>query len=154
MEIQIRLARPEDHEAIEDMMKQVRQLHIALRPDIYRETAAVLSLDELKAAIERDSFFVATLDGRPVGVLSVLYRHIESGFQVTRDIVFAEALAVDEKHRGKGIGGALLDHLKTLKEEKHLDGIELQVNARNGSALSFYRKYGFVPKSVNLELPE
>ena len=39
-----------------------------------------------------------------------------------------------------------------IKAEKNLDGIELQVNARNSAAYEMYRKYGFTQKSINMEL--
>ena len=39
-----------------------------------------------------------------------------------------------------------------IKEAKKLDGIELQVNARNTMAYEMYKKYGFTEKSINMEL--
>ena len=44
------------------------------------------------------------------------------------------------------------DKLKEIKEAKKLDGIELQVNARNTMAYEMYKKYGFTEKSINMEL--
>ena len=45
-----------------------------------------------------------------------------------------------------------IEFLKNLKKEKNLDGIELQVNARNSAAYEMYKKYGFTEKSINMEL--
>ena len=42
--------------------------------------------------------------------------------------------------------------LKNLKKEKHFDGIELQVNAKNVAAYEMYKKCGFTEKSINMEL--
>jgi len=42
--------------------------------------------------------------------------------------------------------------LKDLKKEKHFDGIELQVNAKNVAAYEMYKKCGFTEKSINMEL--
>ena len=39
-----------------------------------------------------------------------------------------------------------------MKTEKNMDGIELQVNARNVAAYEMYKKCGFTEKSINLEL--
>lgn len=61
-------------------------------------------------------------------------------------------MAVDESYRGKGIGHQLFDFVKVLVEKKHLDGIELQVNARNTLAKKMYESYGFTEKSINMEL--
>jgi ribosomal protein S18 acetylase RimI-like enzyme len=41
---------------------------------------------------------------------------------------------------------------KVIKEKKNLDGIELQVNAKNKAAYEMYCNYGFTEKSINMEL--
>ena len=61
-------------------------------------------------------------------------------------------MAVDEKYRGLGVGHKMFELLKTKKIEKNMDGIELQVNARNRAAYEMYKKYGFTEKSINMEL--
>ena len=44
------------------------------------------------------------------------------------------------------------EKVKEIKEQNHLDGIELQVNARNKAAYEMYAHYGFTEKSINMEL--
>lgn len=84
--------------------------------------------------------------------MEITYRHIESPVHVTRDVVFVDSMVVDREYRGKGIGHLFFDKLKEIKEAKKLDGIELQVNARNTMAYEMYKKYGFTEKSINMEL--
>lgn len=81
-----------------------------------------------------------------------MYRHIENPLQVTRNIIFIDSMAVDEKYRGKGIGHTFFDFLKALRNKKGYDGIELQVNAKNEAAYKMYADYGFTNKSINMEL--
>ena len=52
------------------------------------------------------------------------------------------------KHNDNLISKEVLE--KTV--EKNLDGIELQVNAKNNAAYEMYKKYGFTEKSINMEL--
>ena len=85
------------------------------------------------------------------GILFIIYRHIENPNQVTRNIIFVDSMAVDEKYRGKGIGHAFFDFLKNLKNERGYDGIELQVNAKNKTAYKIYSDYGFTNKSINYD---
>ena len=61
-------------------------------------------------------------------------------------------MAVDEAYRGMGIGHLFFDKIKEIKAEKKLDGIELQVNAKNKAAYEMYLKCGFTEKSINMEL--
>ena len=44
------------------------------------------------------------------------------------------------------------DSLVRLYKDLQYDGLELQVNAKNLTAMELYTKYGFTPKSINMEL--
>ena len=135
-------------------MKQVHKLHVGWRPDVYKQQETILPLDEFKQAIQEQAFFVAEGEGKVVGILGLMYRHVETPVHVTKDIIFIDSMAVDEPYRKKGVGHAFFDFLKELKKEKGYDAIELQVNARNKGAYDMYRNYGFTEKSINMELLE
>lgn len=135
-------------------MKQVHKLHVGWRPDVYKQQETILPLDEFKQAIQEQAFFVAEGEGKVVGILGLMYRHVETPVHVTKDIIFIDSMAVDEPYRKKGVGHAFFDFLKELKKEKGYDAIELQVNARNKVAYDMYRSYGFTEKSINMELLE
>lgn len=154
MDIQIRTAKLEDYNAVEAIMKQVHKLHVGWRPDVYKQQETILPLDEFKQAIQEQAFFVAEGEGKVVGILGLMYRHVETPVHVTKDIIFIDSMAVDEPYRKKGVGHAFFDFLKELKIEKGYDAIELQVNARNKVAYDMYRNYGFTEKSINMELLE
>mgnify|MGYP003375268270 FL=1 len=154
MDIQIRTAKLEDYNAVEAIMKQVHKLHVGWRPDVYKQQETILPLDEFKQAIQEQAFFVAEGEGKVVGILGLMYRHVETPVHVTKDIIFIDSMAVDEPYRKKGVGHAFFDFLKELKKEKGYDAIELQVNARNKGAYDMYRNYGFTEKSINMELLE
>lgn len=152
MGICIRNSRLDEYEAIESIMKQVQQMHIDWRPDIYKYSGTVLPIEVYEQAVESGTFFVAEYEGCVAGILFIAYYHIENPNQVIRDVIYVDSMAVDKKYRGKGIGHAFFDFLKDLKSQKGFDGIELQVNAKNESAYKFYSDYGFTNKSVTMEL--
>ena len=149
---EVRLARKEEYEQVESIMKQVQKLHIEWRPDIYRECKVVLSQEEFFAEVEAETILVAECGGKVVGLLAFMYRHVGSDKQVKRKVLFIDAMAVDEVCRGKGIGHQLFDEVKKIAKEKGVDGIELQVNARNVHAKAMYESCGFTEKSINMEL--
>lgn len=152
MEIDIRNARLEEYEAVERIMKQVQRMHVEWRPDIYKYGEAVLTFEAYEQAVKEGTLFVAECEARVAGMLLIVYRHIENQNQVTRNIIFVDSMAVDEKYRGRGIGHAFFEFLKGLKIQKGCDGIELQVNAKNEAAYKMYKDYGFTDKSINMEL--
>lgn len=152
MDIQIRFAEKKDYKSVIRIMSQVQDMHVEWRPDIYKPNENLISEDVFEKIIENGTFYVAEEKGIVVGVLEIVFRHVESPSHVTRDFIFVDTMAIDEKYRGMGIGHQMFDFLKILKKEKNLDGIELQVNARNSAAYEMYKKYGFTEKSINMEL--
>lgn len=152
MNIQIRLAKKTDYESVISIMSQVQDMHVEWRPDIYKHNENLITRDVFEKILENDTFYVAESDTVVVGVLEIAYRHVESPSHVTRDFIFVDTMAIDENYRGMGIGHKMFDFIKELKQAKNLDGIELQVNARNNAAYEMYKKYGFTEKSINMEL--
>lgn len=152
MRIYIRNARPGEYKIVETIMKQIQQMHVDWRPDIYKYGETVLPWEIYEQAVKDETFYVAEYEGDVAGILFIQYRHIESPNQVTRDIIYVDSMAVEEKYRGKGIGHACFDFLRKLRDQKGVDGIELAVNARNKAAYKFYSHYGFTDKSINMEL--
>lgn len=152
MEIHIRNARPDEYKAVETIMKQVQRMHVEWRPDIYKYGETVMPLELYEQAVKDGTFFVAEYEGNVAGILLIQYRHIENPNQVTRNIIYVDSMAVEEKYRGKGIGHAFFDFLKDLRDQGEYDGIELVVNAKNKAAYKMYSEYGFTDKSVNMEL--
>lgn len=152
MNITVRPAGRDDYAAVEAIMKQVQQLHVDWRPDIYVSIDVVLPEEEFASSVENGTIFVAEADGTVAGVLEIVYRHVRTPHMAKRDVLFVETMAVDEPYRGKGIGRAFFDFLKALRDEKGLDGIELQVNGRNQAAFAMYEHCGFTVKSINMEL--
>ncbi len=152
MNILVRKAEKADHQAVRKIMDQVQEMHVAWRPDIYKSNEDLISEEVFDHMVDSGNVYVADVDGVVAGVLEVTYRHIESPAHVTRDVVFIDTMAVDADFRGKGIGHKFFEKVKELKEISGLDGIELQVNARNRDAYEMYKKCGFTEKSINMEL--
>lgn len=148
----IRLAKISDYDAVETIMKQVQQLHIDWRPDLYRMGETVFPYEMYVDAVNSETFIVAEAGEKIVGFLFYQLVHIENDNQVSRDVMFIDSMGVDELYRGKGIGHQLFAYVKDIKLEKKIDKIELQVNARNVRAREMYEKCGFQEKAVTMEL--
>jgi len=85
---------------------------------------------------------VAEFEGALVGF--ALFFHSYSTF-LTQPGIYLEDLYVEESHRGKGIGRALLVRLAQLAVERGCGRFEWSVLDWNAKAIEFYRKLGAVP---------
>jgi GNAT superfamily N-acetyltransferase len=59
--------------------------------------------------------------------------------------LYMEDLFVEEKVRGEGVGGKLVQHLAQIALERHCHGINWSVLKWNASAIRFYRGIGAQP---------
>ena len=150
----IRLANKEEYEDVSNLILQVHQIHTALRPDIYKECEVVLDKKDYLDAIEENRIYVGMLDNRIIGVTMLLFRNVDRQHQMPRKIIFIDIMVIDQRYRGSGYGALFFEFLKELKLKLGYDAIELQVNARNVDAIKAYTSYGFINKSINMELPD
>lgn len=61
-----------------------------------------------------------------------------------------EDVIVTESYRGRGIGRILLEELIAESRRRGYRRIALAADRRNGRAIAFYRRYGFVPGNMGM----
>jgi GNAT superfamily N-acetyltransferase len=88
----------------------------------------------------RDEILVAEADGKVLGVVVVNYIQ---PFHAPGLWAMISALVVDDSVRGKGVGGALLEHAVCHALEMGCMQIELSSNESRIRAHDFYLKHGF-----------
>lgn len=147
----VRPAVKNDYEKVEALMRQVNDLHVAWRPDVYKDAPIILPEAEFLNSLGQGHILVAENASEIVGVAIFVERKVSGNIKVEKKTLFVDTMAVLEGHRGQGIGHALFDALETIAREKDCEGIELQVNARNQKAMEMYKGYGFQEKSINME---
>ncbi len=84
-------------------------------------------------------YIVGVLDEKVVGFISIM--NIASEVHINN-------VAVDESHRGKGIGEKLLSYGINFYPEKEIIGITLEVRVDNYPAIALYEKMGFVTVGI------
>ncbi len=84
--------------------------------------------------IGRESYYVAELQGKIVGIISLRQR---------RNKMYIETLAVDEKYRQQGVSSSLLEFAKKYTKENGLN-ILFACSFFEYNAVDFYLKQGFV----------
>ena len=73
-----------------------------------------------------------------VGFISFYANNISSAY--------ISNLAVDEKHKGCGIGSKLVNHAISIAKSKGISSMRLEVNRLNIEGVSFYTAKGFKPE--------
>lgn len=72
----IRVAEEKDYIQVENLMKQVQNLHVELRLDIYKPEEVVLPKKEFMEQAKKEEILVAVEEEKVVGLLSYIFRMI------------------------------------------------------------------------------
>jgi GNAT superfamily N-acetyltransferase len=81
-----------------------------------------------------------------------LPRRLRHGTPEPVPILVLGRLAVDKRHKGQGLGAALLKDaiLRALLASESVGVLAIVVHAIDDQAGAFYQKYGFVPSPINV----
>ncbi|PRO66423.1 GNAT family N-acetyltransferase [Alkalicoccus urumqiensis] len=152
----IRTADIRDYEALLPLFREVHDVHVRLRPDIYRDTPAPVE----KAAFERqirsgeEYIWVAEADGGIAGFLAAEKGKVEENtFVHAKTFLMIHSLGVASAYRKQGIGRLLMEHAREAARKLDVDCLELGVSDANREAVAFYESLGLTTKSRKMEWP-
>ncbi|MEA4920276.1 MAG: GNAT family N-acetyltransferase [Clostridiaceae bacterium] len=153
MSLLVRRAAAQDCDDFCRIMQQVHDLHVVERPDFYRNGRA-MAAEEFEAMLGDPSklALVAVFDDCVAGICEAQFREASKNpIVVPRRTVWVDALAVDEKCRGKGIGTALYNAVMSEARSFGTKAVTLNVWTFNRSACNFYKKLGFEEQRIVME---
>ena len=151
----VRFARKNELERVNALRKQVNDLHVSGRPDIFKpgfseELAAHIYTiwndpDQKIAVCERDG----TICG--FAVLHHIYKP-ENPFMFVRSFLDIDEFCVDEAYRRTGVATEMIAFIRSYAKTQGLDRIELNMWEFNGDALAFYEAVGFTTYRRYMEM--
>lgn len=148
MQITIELPKIEDFKKVNELAKQVHELHVNWRPDLFLSVDEVISKEYFEEMIQAKEIFVAKMQNEIVGYITFNIKEKSNPSMRYRKQLQIEAICVDEKNRGKGIGTILLRYVKEFGKENDCTDMYLTVNEENENAIKAYEKFGFKVKSI------
>jgi GNAT superfamily N-acetyltransferase len=142
----IRFAKEDELERINVLRKQVNDLHVEGKPDVFKPGFNE-ELQNYVYYIFKDpeqKIVVADKDGEICGfaILHHIYKP-ENPFMKVRDFLDIDEFCVDEKHRREGIATGMVEFIKNFAKEQGYHRLELNMWEFNQDALAFYEAAGF-----------
>ena len=151
-EIVIRPAGLDELPRIAALKKQIHDVHVAGRPDLFTPYSSLDAFSDRSAA-KGCALLLAEEAGETVGyVMYQLVHRPASPYMKERHFVHVEEFCVDENHQRMGIGRRLMDGLKELAREKGCPRIELDVWGFNEGAKQFYEAAGMTAFRTFMEM--
>ena len=151
----VRFAKDEEAERINVLRKQVNDLHVAGKPEIFKPGFSE-ELRDYVYAIQRDpekAIAVCERNGVICGfaVLNHMTRP-ETPYMFVRDFLDIDEFCVDEAYRRTGVATEMIEFIKAYAKEQGIHRIELNMWEFNQGALKFYEAVGFQTYRRYLEM--
>ena len=151
----VRKATVQDIPQILHLLRQVLEVHAAIRPDLFVSGTVKYGSDELAKIIECEStpvFVAQDDDGRILGHAFVIMS-INTSQNMPKGMksMYIDDICVDESARRMHVGYALYGHCLAYAKEAGCHDISLNVWEGNDSARFFYESMGMKVRKTALE---
>lgn len=147
----LELARPCDREAVNALAKQIHDIHVSWRPDIFEPAAEMYPEERFRDAVRQRQLYVARVGGLIAGYALLKMRSYDWPGVVRRKVMEVEELCVDENCRGQGIGTEMLAEIRALAKAFGCTDLQLSVYPQNDDAVGFYQKCGFTIRTIGMQ---
>ncbi len=156
MESQVRRAEQKDIPSLLHLLTQVCNVHHSGRPEIFKSDSQKYRAEELELLIEDDSrpiFVYVDQDDHVMGYgFCAVIEYSGNNVLVDRRELYLDDLCVDEKARGRGVGGTLFEYIKNYAREIGCYHVTLNVWACNPGAMAFYEAKGMKMLKKEMEV--
>lgn len=152
----IRRIKEEDADGVLKLLVQVNNVHSKNRPDLFIKNKTKYTRDELLVLMKDDNcpIFVAVDEKEQVlGYAFCVYQsHVEDNNFPDIVTMYIDDICVDVNCRGRHVGTALYEYVKTYAKENGCYNVTLNVWDKNDAAMAFYEKCGFHIQKYGMEV--
>ena len=142
----IRLAEQKDLDKINELRRQVNELHVKGKPEVFKP-GFPQELEDYIHAIWDDpekEIVVAETDGAVCGFAVLHHMHRPpTPYMAERNYLDVDECGVDAAYRRQGVATALIAFIRDYARDKGFHRIELNMWEFNRDALAFYEAAGF-----------
>ena len=147
----LELATVSDRPAVNALAKQVHEMHVSWRPDIYEMAEEMYSDERFQKAVRLRQLYVAKLNGIVAGYVSLKIRDYDWPGVVRRKVMVIDEICVEKVFRGHGIGTRMMEEVHALAKAFGCTDLQLGVYPQNDDAVGFYQKCGFTIRSIDMQ---
>lgn len=150
--MKIEIPNIDDFEIVNKLAKQVHELHVKWRPDIFTSLENVINKEQFETMIDAKEIYVVKMNSEVVGYVTFNIRERANRGMRYRKQLEIDAICIDENFRGKGIGTVLLNYIKEIAFEKGCTDMYLTANEENEEAIRLYKKIGMKVKNISYSM--
>ena len=153
--MEIRKAKNEDIEQIITIIKEIAEIHVKNRPDIFKKKDKSIIRNWIENVIQNENEVILVASNKNDTIYGVLIYQIKEIKEhinlIDKKKLWIDELGVFERYRGQGIGKKLLQEAEQIARELECDSIELNCWDFNKEAIEFYEKNGIITQRRIME---
>lgn len=149
----IRKAKIEDIDAINELLYQVHELHVKIRPDLFVDGVKKYTDKEIVSIMKnpKKPIFVYTENDVVKGYCFCIIEEEKNASKVQHKSLYIDDLCVDKNVLHQSIGTHLYEYVKMYAKMMNCDYITLNVWEGNDNAYNFYKHLGLKEQKRILE---
>ncbi|MDY2698632.1 MAG: GNAT family N-acetyltransferase [Lachnospiraceae bacterium] len=153
--MEIRRAKEQDMDGINNLLLQVCLVHHKGRPDLFKYGGKKYTDEELREIIHDDTRPILTAvdeNGTVLGyAFCIFQQHLNNNILTDIKTLYIDDLCVDENLRGQHIGKQLYEAVLDYARAHDCYNVTLNVWSLNEAAMKFYQSCGLKPQKVGME---
>lgn len=152
--VNIRRAVRSDSESLERLYTQLEKDAVYYQPEHFVMSGKGARISDGLFESDTQAVYVAEFGGEVVGFVHILLMESKDiGCLRAENNIYIQDMAVDERHRSRGIGSMLMGAVKRYGAEHGAVFVRTQVFPQNCDGLRFYEKNGFAETMKTVECP-
>ncbi|HJD35400.1 MAG TPA: GNAT family N-acetyltransferase [Candidatus Blautia ornithocaccae] len=144
--MEIRDMESKDYPEIDRLMKELHELHVKGRPDLYTELEHPYSREEFEKIVSEPEIIAILAEEKSVVIGLCIGTLRKKSGMVEMKTMYIEDLIVDRNFRGKGIASQLYEEMEERGRNTGAKRLDLMVWEFNSDAKRFYEKQGMRPQ--------
>lgn len=151
----VRFAEEHELDRVNELRKQVNDLHVAGKPEIFKPGFSKELADHIHTVWNDPEEEIVVNERSGVICGFAILHHIrkpENPFMREREYLDVDEFCVDEAYRRTGAATELITFIRDVAKERGFDRIELNMWEFNQEALAFYEAVGFTTYRRYLEM--
>lgn len=144
--MEIRDMESKDYPEIDRLMKELHELHVKGRPDLYTELEHPYSREEFEKIVSDPEIISILAEEKSVVIGLCIGTLRKKSGMVEMKTMYIEDLIVDRNFRGKGIASQLYEEMEERGRNTGAKRLDLMVWEFNNDAKRFYEKQGMRPQ--------
>ena len=144
--MEIRDMESKDYPEIDRLMKELHELHVKGRPDLYTELEHPYSREEFEKIVSDPEIIAILAEEKSVVIGLCIGTLRKKSGMVEMKTMYIEDLIVDRNFRGKGIASQLYEEMEERGRNAGAKRLDLMIWEFNSDARRFYEKQGMRPQ--------